>query len=169
MEIVKRTKDGRTIWFGPFGAVYSEWPPRDDFYYQRMLPPNPVENVLILGVCGNTIGRLIKEKYPNCRVTLLDKNPIPEVPVDIVMDAKEYIEQTADKYDFIVIDLYDENGIAPFVVTDEFARKLAEMAPLVAMNAMHYSYAQPYWPYFDVIAQDVAINNLVIMLKRKNG
>lgn len=123
--------------FGPVGAVAEDCtkvielsamdlvcPERLVFRYERMLSlacgicVQP-SSVLLLGVGGAAMWRFVRAYLPDCTTTLVDSDPeIIETarrwfyltqPV-AAEPAERFVAGTADKFDAILVDLYDSSG-----------------------------------------------------------
>lgn len=91
------------------------------------------KNILVLGVGGGTVIKLLHDQFPYARITAVDIDP---VIIDIakkyfltgdksyihfaVFDAEKYIQQSTSKFDCIIIDICVGNAIPGFVKSTAF-------------------------------------------------
>ena len=107
------------------GIIQSILPPPAWGYWSRMLPnPNifKVKKALVLGVGLGTIPQLIKDNFPNCKITGVDSKFYKhDVEMEFVKgDAFDFIAQDKNRYDLIVVDLWDGGWYPTYVLTVDF-------------------------------------------------
>lgn len=100
-----------------------------------------INNCLILGLGGGTVAKLIRKNWPGAKITGVEIDPIMidlgkkylnlgETKVDIkIIDAVNQIKNNKDKYDLIIVDLY--NG-------DEFPKDFEDKS-YISLIASHVS------------------------------
>ena len=104
-------------------------------YWKHMIPGDfKGDRVLILGVAGGTIPRLLLKKYPNVRITGVDNNPtlimaatnsfnLGEIKMEIkIRDGFEYIKETKKKFDLIIVDIWNGYWFPFKVLTPDFIK-----------------------------------------------
>jgi hypothetical protein len=112
------------------------------FHYERLmslafaLVEQPV-TALLLGVGGAAMWRFLRAYLPDCATTLVDADPgvaaiakrwfYLSQPVAIE-PAQQYLAGTAQRFDVVLVDLYDANGPAPFDAAF-WARAIDAVAP----------------------------------------
>ena len=81
-----------------------------------------VKEVLILGLGGGTVAKLLRKKYPETKITGIDIDPtivelgkkylgLDQIKIDIkINDAQKELKSTKKKYDLIIVD----SGISVF-------------------------------------------------------
>lgn len=98
---------------------------------------NPNANLLALGVGGGLMNRYLADILPNLDQTLVELRAIVlqaaqiyfNLPMGsnihpIIGNAIDYIAQTADTFNIILIDLYDEKGMLPDCASPQFLTHL---------------------------------------------
>jgi hypothetical protein len=151
------------------GLVASRWPVASDSLWGLMvpqLPDVPNRTMLLLGVCGNTVGKMALEKFPDLAIDLVDLEPQPEVPETIQSDAKDYLEGTQKTYDVIVIDLYTHTTYPEYLFSEDFISKLAEKASVVIIDLPSATDIKPYLKYFSILVAYDFLGNKIWRLKR---
>lgn len=150
------------------GQLYSVWPPETMFgyvYHGNMIPPFRPEHTLILGYGEGTIAGLMRKIWgTNLKITGVDNTQHEthwnEYEI-IYADAFEYVKSCTDsmfkkKFDYIVIDLHNENGCPEFVYDVEFVVRIKEMTKgIVCINfpLSEISHAE-VWRYYGGYIQD---------------
>ena len=102
------------------GVIQSIYPPRNWGYWKEMIPENfKGKHVLLLGVAGGTIARLLLQKYPHIKITGVDNSglvmnaasrqfKLDEVDMKLVIeDGFEYVKNCKKKFDLIVVDMWN--------------------------------------------------------------
>jgi len=124
-------------------VIQSVYPPPDMGYWQHMIPDsipnfNP-ENALLLGVGGGTICRLLQDKFPNIKITGIDNSKeiienarkylkFDEVKINLVIaDAFDYLYKINDKYDLIIVDIWNGYWFPFQVLSIDFIRRCKEL------------------------------------------
>ena len=120
-----------------------------------------IKEVLILGLGGGTVAKLIQKKRPEAKITGVEIDPImielgkkylgldSEIEIKIG-DAKEYFSQISDSkfkfYDLIIVDLYNGDQFPKQFETDEFIecvkRNLAASG-IAVFNRLYYGGKRP--------------------------
>lgn len=105
---------------------------------------------LVLGVAGGTVIKMISQKFSSSRIVSVDIDPvivdvgrkyfglgdIPNSQV-IITDAKDYLQKTKDKFDYILVDLFGVEGPPPFVYTENFLKRLKVVGEKVFINHLY--------------------------------
>ena len=90
-------------------------------------------SVLMLGLGGGALVRVVRHHWPRCRIAAVEKRALvvalareyfalPDDHVAVhVMAAEEFIaEKRAGEYDWILVDVHDRNGMSPALGQPEF-------------------------------------------------
>ena len=109
------------------GVMLSVDPPETAFgytYHAHMIPPLCPKDMLLLGsgkVLGNsTVQKLIEKVFGKIE-------SVVEIDLQNGIDAKSYVEESRDKFDYIAVDLWCGSRMCDFVKDKNFASKLFEM------------------------------------------
>lgn len=107
-----------------------------------LIPQYKPKNVLMLGYGGGTAAKLITKFYGDVPITAVDFSDVSEFLLPnvtwIQADAKKWIHETDQKFDCIIVDLYDTGDyLCPkFVLTKKFANRLGEMCDYLILHTM---------------------------------
>jgi spermidine synthase len=105
-----------------------------------------IKNVLILGLGGGTVAKLIRKFWPEAKITGVDIDPmivelgqkylgLDEVDVDIkIQDAAKPIP---DKFDLVIVDLYRGDQFPKEFEDEKFLKSLTKNK-LVVFNRLYY-------------------------------
>lgn len=105
-----------------------------------------IKNVLILGLGGGTVAKLIRKFWPEAKITGVDIDPmivelgqkylgLDEVDVDIkIQDAAKPIP---DKFDLVIVDLYRGDQFPKKFEDEKFLKSLTKNK-LVVFNRLYY-------------------------------
>lgn len=92
------------------------------------------KNILLLGVAGGSVIKTLRNEYHNIgkitgveldekAITLanqyFDLNKIKNLEI-IINDASEYVKKTSEKYDLIIIDIFQDKIMPDFLFSDSF-------------------------------------------------
>ena len=92
------------------------------------------KNILLLGVAGGSVIKTLRNEYQNIgkitgveldekAITLANQyfglNKIKNLEI-IINDASEYIKKTSEKYDLIIIDIFQDKIMPDFLFSDSF-------------------------------------------------
>lgn len=125
-------------------------PPPMSGYWNELVPDFEVKSVLILGLAGGTVANLILKKYPKAKITGVDISKkviglakremgLRKLNIKIVIDdAYEYIKHVEEKFDLIVVDLwngghFDTTALSPDFISN--CRKRLSGDGKIYMNA----------------------------------
>ena len=136
----------------------SIYPPPISGYWCEMVPDTEPKKVLILGLGGGTVPTLIKSKYPKANILGVDNNrdiidlakkemDLPKSVKVLIKDAYEYVYLSADKFDFIVVDLWNGGMFDCAVFAPDFmasVKKLLNDGGKIYVNA----------PNLDILAEN---------------
>ncbi len=112
-----------------------------------------IQNVLILGLGGGTLAKLLRKKYPNAKIVGIEIDPITielgkkylkldDYNIDIkIADANNYT-CNAISYDLVVVDMYSGDNFPKEFESEEFLKKLTKF-PLVIINRLYYGDKRP--------------------------
>lgn len=124
------------------------------------LKKTSIQTVLVMGIGGGTVIKLLKERYNEAEITGVDIDPVmievgkkyfgldklPNLKL-IRKDAKDYVkEQTPvrKKFDLIIIDIFSGRHNPVFLLEDEFLRNCKKLISKDSELIMNYSYAHDY-------------------------
>ncbi len=114
-------------------------------YFSLMVPPFPPQSILILGYGEGIVHRLIEKVWPiDANVTGVDHRT-PQGPASdllfVQQDAELFVQNCKTKFDMVIVDLYNENRIPPFVFKPKFINGLSRMTmKLLAVNCTFYKW-----------------------------
>jgi spermidine synthase len=118
-------------------------------YWAAMVPDDPPRNVLILGLGGGTLARLLHARWGEMPIVGVDNDAdivdtaarvgwLPRSGLEVVMaDAFEYVQTCGRRFDFVAVDLFRGQHLAgrafgrPFL---RHVRALLEPRGRVAVN-----------------------------------
>lgn len=122
----------QSVWYPHSVLTGGYW---DLFDLMPVLLDRPVRTVLVLGDAGGTIPRAYARFFPQARIDSVELDPIVTDAArrffglgsirqlhTITADARLYLEQTAKRYDVVIIDAYRQPYIPFQLATDEFFR-----------------------------------------------
>jgi spermidine synthase len=105
---------------------------------------------LVLGVAGGTVIKMISQKFSPQRIVGIDIDPVivdvgkkyfglDEIPNTqfIITDAKKYLSDTKEHFDFILVDLFGIEGPPPFVYTESFIKRLKVVGDKIFVNHLY--------------------------------
>lgn len=96
----------------------------------------------MLGYGGGTAAKLIRMFYGDVPITTVDFSDVSEFLIDgvnwIREDAKEWVYKTDQKFDAVIVDLYDTNDLHPpeFVLSKKFAKRLGEISNYIILHSV---------------------------------
>lgn len=116
-----------------------------------------VASVLILGLGGGTLAKLLRKKYPDAKITGVEIDPVmielgkkyldlDKYNVDIkITDAFkkiQKIQKSKTQYDLAILDTYNGDNFPKEFESDEFLKILARF-PTVIINRLYYGEKRP--------------------------
>lgn len=117
--------------------------------------PAPVEQprLLLVGLGGASLSKAVARQYPEATVVTVEIEPVvveaarawfgyreTSRVLTVVADARHYLETTAQSYDVILLDAFDEEGAPHSLATQEFFQLLEQrLSPRgVVVSNVHY-------------------------------
>ena len=110
-----------------------------------------INNILVLGLGGGTLTKLLRKKYPNAKITGVE---IDEVMVELgkkyldldkynidikIEDAKNY---KFKKHDLVIVDIYSGDNFPKEFESELFLKKLSKF-PTVIINRLYFGDKRP--------------------------
>ena len=105
-----------------------------------LVPQYKPTSVLMLGYGGGTAAKYIRMFYGDVPITAVDFSDVSEFLIDgvewIREDAKEWVYDTDQKFDCVIVDLYDTGDFHPpeFVLSKKFAKRLGEICNYIILH-----------------------------------
>ncbi len=113
--------------------------------------------ILLLGVAGGTIVKVINDIFPGCQITGVDIDPMmikagkeyfgladyKNLEI-IIADAEKFVVETEKKYDLIIVDLFLGRNIPEFTGESEFLLNLKKSLPKNGYVIFNRLYFQKY-------------------------
>ena len=92
--------------------------------------PSP-RSVLLIGLGGGSLLRFLAHHFPECRLTAIEKRPLvaslakeyfglPQGPALIIADGAQFVRETRECFDLVLVDAYDGQGLAPALFKPQF-------------------------------------------------
>ena len=105
-----------------------------------LVPQYKPKNVLILGYAGGTVAGLIRLFYGDVPITAVDTDDCSDFnyyDVDLVQaDAREYVK-TADKFDTVIVDVFDHersDRLCEFATQAKFSQDVRKICNYLIIN-----------------------------------
>lgn len=110
-----------------------------------------IKSVLILGLGGGTLAKLLRKIYPNAKITGVEIDPI------MIELGKKYLEldkygidiEIADankfklgEYDLVIVDMYSGDNFPKEFESEEFLKKLTKFKTVI-INRLYYGDKRP--------------------------
>lgn len=106
---------------------------------------------LILGLATGTVAKIIFDKYQPVKIVgveidhlmlnigrkYFDLNNIPKLKI-VNLDAKHYILDAKETFDFVLVDLYVGDQLPKFVYTPKFIRAVKRIGKMAVFNHLFY-------------------------------
>lgn len=117
----------------------------------RQVKDKNIGEVLILGLGGGTLAKLLRNKYPKARITGIEIDPqmielgkkyldLDKYNIDIkVIDARKY---KLGQYDLIIVDMYNGDNFPKEFESDEFLKKLTKFKTVI-INRLYFGDKRP--------------------------
>ena len=108
-----------------------------------------IRDILILGLGGGTLAKLLRKKYPNAKITGIEIDPImielgkkyldlDKYNIDIkIQDDFKFLEKNTKKYDLIIVDTYLGDKVV------EIAGFNPVVARTIIFNRLYYGDKRP--------------------------
>lgn len=102
-----------------------------------MVPQYKPKNILILGYAGGTVAGLVRLLYGDVPITGVDIKPCEDIyGVNFIQaDAKEYVK-TCEEFDSVIVDVFANDHVCDFVLTEEFVKDLARVGTYIIVNTL---------------------------------
>lgn len=110
-----------------------------------------VQRILILGLGGGTLAKLLRKKYPDAKITGIEIDPIMIELGKKYLDLDKYdidikIQDTNKfkfgEYDLVIVDMYCGDNFPKEFESDEFLRKLTKFKTVI-INRLYYGEKRP--------------------------
>lgn len=117
----------------------------------KQIKENEINSILILGLGGGTLAKLLRKKYPNAKITGVEIDPLMIELGRKYLDLDKYdidikIEDTNkfkfDEYDLVIVDMYSGDNFPKEFESEEFLMKLSKF-PIVIINRLYYGDKRP--------------------------
>lgn len=110
-----------------------------------------INNILVLGLGGGTLAKLLRKKYPDAKITGVE---IDEVMIELgkkyldldkynidikIMDAKDF---QFKNHDLVIVDMYSGDNFPKEFESDTFLKKLSKF-PTVIINRLYFGDKRP--------------------------
>ena len=107
------------------------------------------ENILILGLGGGTLAKLLRKKYPKAKITGVEIDPImielgkkyldlDKYDIDIkIIDAFDFLKKNKQKYDLVIVDTYLGDKVVEIAGSDP------AMAEITIFNRLYFGDKRP--------------------------
>lgn len=165
MIITKETQNKITTWKNEQGSIYSIIPPPEEYCFNFFLPETEKSNILQLGSCGNTFRFLLKQIYPNTKLTDVDIEDYSEFSDNFVLcDARDFIKNTSQIFDYSVVDLATTQNVCEFIFEKEFQENLKKISYEGVINAGNY---ENKFSYLNCIKSIKSMSNNLIFWRNK--
>ena len=117
----------------------------------KQIKEKEINKILILGLGGGTLAKLLRKKYLNAKITGIEIDPI------MVELGKKYLEldkynidvQIEDtnkfkfgKYDLVIVDMYSGDNFPKEFESEEFLKKLTKYKTVI-INRLYYGEKRP--------------------------
>lgn len=117
----------------------------------KKVPEKNINNILVLGLGGGTLAKLLRKKYPNAKITGVE---IDEIMVELgkkYLDLDKYnidikIEDAKTfqfkKHDLVIVDMYSGDNFPKEFESVLFLKKLSRF-PIVIINRLYFGGKRP--------------------------
>lgn len=137
-------------------------------YWSYLIPPFRPERVLVLGSGRGTVSGLLRRIFGDVVIDLVDSEFFDNFGINHVSDAKDFLFQTSEKWDYIVVDLSDQHGVLPMVFSAEFVELVkSRCSRMVGLNcfARDRDRARIWAESFAVESMSAIQGNLIYKLR----
>lgn len=102
-------------------------------YWSGLVPDTPVTEVLLLGLGGGTVVKILRKRWPNVRIRSYEIDPeVVRVAkaffglnnIEVVIGDARHALSDDHSYDLVIVDLYLGNVAADFSEEDEFLQQI---------------------------------------------
>jgi spermidine synthase len=112
-----------------------------------------IHNILILGLGGGTLAKLLRKKYSDAKITGIEIDPImielgkkylnlDKHDIDIQIADVDSYTLNAIPYDLVVVDMYSGDNFPKEFESDEFLNKLKKF-PIIIINRLYFGDKRP--------------------------
>ena len=137
-------------------------------YWGGLLPENKVDSVLLLGLGGGTVTKILRKKWPDVQIIAYELDPVivkvaralfnldKKIEIRIADARKSFL--TRDNFDLVIVDLYLGNKLADFTTSPKFIKGVAKKlnSPGFAVfNRIPTSYNDQELRDFDAVINSV--------------
>lgn len=117
----------------------------------KQIKAKNVLRILILGLGGGTVAKLLRKKYPDAKITGVEIDPmmielgkkyldLDKYNIDIkICDANKF---KFGKYDLVIVDMYNGDNLPKEFENDAFLKKLTKF-PTVIINRLYFGDKRP--------------------------
>lgn len=115
----------------------------------KQIKEKEINKILILGLGGGTLAKLLRKKYPKSKITGIEIDPImielgkkyldlDKYNIDIkIIDAFKFLKKNRSKYDLMIVDTYLGDKVV------EFTGLHPAMAKITVFNRLYYGDKRP--------------------------
>ena len=112
----------------------------------RRIKDKDITKILVLGLGAGTLAKLLRRKYPNSKITGVEIDPLmielgkkyfKLEDFKININVKDVINFKIDKYDLIIVDLYNGDKYPKEFETIKFLKSLRS-SKLLVFNRLYY-------------------------------
>lgn len=117
----------------------------------KQITNSKVKNILILGLGGGTLAKLLRKKYPNAKITGVEIDPIMIELGKKYLELDKYnvdikIEDTNKfkfgEYDLVIVDMYSGDNFPKEFESEEFLKKLTKYKTVI-INRLYFGDKRP--------------------------
>jgi spermidine synthase len=117
----------------------------------KQIKKDNVNSILILGLGGGTLAKLLRKKYPTAKITGLEIDPmmielgkkyLELDKYDIDIKIKDTNKFKFGKYDLVIVDMYSGDNFPKEFESEEFLNKLTNYK-LVIINRLYFGDKRP--------------------------
>ena len=180
--------DGRAVLLvdGVVQSISPEDGLADGGYWAAMLPDEPPRQVLILGLGGGTLARLLQARWGALRVVGVDDDDglleiaraagwLPLLGLEVVVgDAFVYVEHCRERFDYVAVDLFRGERMPGRVFGKPFLRRLRALVEphgRVAINLFRdrrqVDRINRIAAFFDIRGQVLIGGNVIVHARRR--
>lgn len=180
--------DGRAVLLvdGVVQSISPEDGLADGGYWAAMLPDEPPRQVLILGLGGGTLARLLQARWGALRVVGVDDDDglleiaraagwLPSLGLEVVVgDAFVYVEHCRERFDYVAVDLFRGERMPGRVLGKPFLRRLRALVEphgRVAINLFRdrrqVDRINRIAAFFDIRGQVLIGGNVIVHARRR--
>ncbi|MFZ3301906.1 MAG: class I SAM-dependent methyltransferase [Microgenomates group bacterium] len=117
----------------------------------KIVKNKEIKSILILGLGGGTLGKLLRNKYPNAKITGVEIDPIMIELGKKYLDLDKYnidikIEDTNKfkfgEYDLVIVDMYSGDNFPKEFESEKFLKKLTKFKTVI-INRLYFGDKRP--------------------------